>query len=341
MYEAKMGKGHKYYDILKTYKEMIEDGIELSDKQKEHKSLIEEESRILYNEAYFKDNPNSSLVNSISREEGSLPNEREKENALAQASSSDKSGSGALTRSDSGTGDVDMENTSTNSIANVEIKNKSLGKKSSVVTPKETDKEVSTQFAIVELSDLVTSDKNNYPTELQTRIRETKESQLDVNKIAMKLNPNLLGDSNISSEGSPIIQGNGVVISGNGRTMAINKVYKDNLPGKDKYKAYLKENSQDFGLTPEDINNFSEPVLVRILENNNNVEQFAIDSNISTVSSKSEIELAFEDAAQVDNSLLSKYDTTKDIDSSENTDFIRSFISKFIPSSQQTAYFST
>ncbi|WP_336982488.1 PLxRFG domain-containing protein [Acinetobacter modestus] len=132
------------------------------------------------------------------------------------------------------------------------------GKTETVVTP--SGRELEVQHKVVEADDLITSNldsgsvNSEYPQALQPRDRTTLKSVTQINDIANKLNPKLLGDSASSTSGAPIVSSDNEVESGNGRTLAIRKAYQ---AGKaDAYKAWLAEQGYD-------VANMQQPILVR------------------------------------------------------------------------------
>jgi hypothetical protein len=131
-------------------------------------------------------------------------------------------------------------------------------KTETVVTP--AGREFEVRHKVVEASDLITSNLDSgainaeYPQALQPRDRTTLKSVTQVNDIANKLNPKLLGDSASSTNGAPIVSPGNEVESGNGRTLAIRKAYQ--IGKADAYKAWLAEQGYD-------VDNMQQPVLVR------------------------------------------------------------------------------
>lgn len=132
------------------------------------------------------------------------------------------------------------------------------GKTETVVTP--AGREFEVRYKVVEASDLITSNldsgaiNSEYPQALQPRDRTTLKSITQVNDIANKLNPKLLGDSASSTNGAPIVSPGNEVESGNGRTLAIRKAYQTGKA--DAYKDWLSEQGYD-------VANMQQPVLVR------------------------------------------------------------------------------
>ncbi len=132
------------------------------------------------------------------------------------------------------------------------------GKTETVVTP--AGREFEVRHKVVEASDLITSNldsgaiNSEYPQALQPRDRTTLKSITQVNDIANKLNPKLLGDSASSTNGAPIVSPGNEVESGNGRTLAIRKAYQTGKA--DAYKDWLQDQGYD-------VANMQQPVLVR------------------------------------------------------------------------------
>lgn len=132
------------------------------------------------------------------------------------------------------------------------------GKTETVVTP--AGREFEVQHKVVEAADLITSNldsgaiNSEYPQALQPRDRTTLKSVTQVNDIANKLNPKLLGDSASSTNGAPIVSPGNEVESGNGRTLAIRKAYQTGKA--DAYKDWLQDQGYD-------VANMQQPVLVR------------------------------------------------------------------------------
>ena len=132
------------------------------------------------------------------------------------------------------------------------------GKIETVVTP--SGREFEVRHKVVEADDLITSNldsgaiNSEYPQALQPRDRTTLKSVTQVNDIANKLNPKLLGDSASSTSGAPIVSDTNEVESGNGRTLAIRKAYQLGKAGA--YKAWLAEQGYN-------VANMQQPILVR------------------------------------------------------------------------------
>ena len=105
-----------------------------------------------------------------------------------------------------------------------------------------------------------------YPADLQPRGRDRMASEQQVKTIARQLNPDmLLNDTHMLDFGAPIIGPDGMVESGSGRAMAIQRA-KAMHP--DRYRAYVDklrdpETLGRIGFKPENIEGVENPILVR------------------------------------------------------------------------------
>ena len=197
--------------------------------------------------------------------------------------------------------------------------------------------EVSSKYALVEAGDLTTSHtiqghiNRAYPQEIQPRERERLSSQMQMANIMNDIKPELFGHSATAADGAPIVGKDGAVESGNGRTIALSEAYKRGLA--DKYKAWLKDEAEHFGLKPEDVEGMQQPMLVRLRDSNDkntNRAEFAREANQSSNLGSSPAEQAWSDAERVDDALLKKFNPDEDgeIYSEDNMDFINGFLGK-------------
>ena len=125
-----------------------------------------------------------------------------------------------------------------------------------VITPEGT--QVDTSFEVVEAADLISSDDSRFPKKLQPRKRERKTSEDQVRHIIANFDPLQLGPSRLASHGAPIIgMDDNYVESGNGRVMAIRRIYGNNPELAKKYRKYVGV------ISGVDVSKMKEPVLVR------------------------------------------------------------------------------
>lgn len=183
-------------------------------------------------------------------------------------------------------------------------------------------------------SNLETSLEPNpdYPQELQPRDRTREASQQQVEEIAKKLNPALLGESADVGTGAPFVGPDMVVESGNGRVLAITRAMRQ---GKGlTYTQWLKDNAGRFGLDAAKVDNSS--VLVRVRDTEVNRPEFVQKANESQVATYSDSESAAADAKKVTPAMLEMANMDSgDINSVGNGSFVASFINKVVPAAER------
>ncbi len=212
-----------------------------------------------------------------------------------------------------------------------------IGMKGETFTEKGTKIEFA--YQLVEADELIasndTSGKVNpdYPQELQPRDRTRKASQAQIQNIAQKLNPNLLGESAKASDGAPIIGPDNVVESGNGRTIALQKLYTEEMPKESDYRSWLLDNADKYGLDYGDLENMTAPILVRRRTNIVDRQAFVGEANESNVSSMSAAEQAKVDADKMTNRVMHLFNPADngDLNVSTNRAFISAFIGEVVP----------
>lgn len=202
------------------------------------------------------------------------------------------------------------------------------GSQTSVVT--ERGLRVPVRYRLVEIDDLITSHDNDlrvnpaFPPELQPRDRTRASSEEQIARIANDIQPELLADSPKAADGAPIIGPDGLVESGNARTIALRRAY--GMGKTDAYKAWLSENAQRFGLTPEQVGAAKRPMLVRERTADVDRADFARQANEQAVATMSDAEQAKVDARNLPD--LEKLETNDDgtINLYRSSDFIRDFM---------------
>jgi hypothetical protein len=165
-------------------------------------------------------------------------------------------------------------------------------------------------------------------------------SEEQVSKIAAELEPEFLGESPKASEGAPIVGPDGIVESGNARVIALKRLYERNHPNAEKYKQWLKENAERFGLKPEDIERVERPVLVRVRKTEVDRPRFVMEANEPAVAAMSATEQAMADARNMPSELLDIFhpDETGNILVPENRDFVRAFMERVVPPAERGRY---
>lgn len=204
------------------------------------------------------------------------------------------------------------------------------GRSSFLMSPK--GGQVKTVFKLMEASRLIASNdadgtiNPDYPSELQPRDRSRKTSVMQISRIANDLQPEKLTDSGLTSHGAPIVGPDRVVESGNGRTIAIISAYKQGKA--DNYRQFIVNNAETYGFTPEYVNRFKQPVLVRLRKTEVDRAQFARDSNASDLQSMSAAETAWSDAEAVDQRMMALFRPSDNgsLTAAENKSFIDAYI---------------
>jgi hypothetical protein len=189
--------------------------------------------------------------------------------------------------------------------------------------------EVQSRFEVVEASDLTVShspdtfnENPNFPQQLQPRDRTQLERQGQVRDIAVVLRPEEVEASPLTSTGAPIVGPDGVVESGNGRTMAVMLAYQEGLPTAQTYRAYLVQAGF------EDAAAMKAPVLIRRRTTDLSPEQrltLVQDSNVTTVDKLTPTEQARTDAQRLTPEML-RLLRSNDLMTEANADFIRALV---------------
>lgn len=155
-------------------------------------------------------------------------------------------------------------------------------------------------YRVVEAADLVTSHDEGmrvnpvYPAELQPRDRTRAASEEQVARMAQNLDPAQILDSPFAYTGAPIVGPDAVVESGNARTLAIRRAYRE---GKALgYRTALTEAAPRLGLDPQAVSGMKEPVLVRERTADVDRVRFAREANEPPVAALSVTERAKADA---------------------------------------------
>ncbi len=193
---------------------------------------------------------------------------------------------------------------------------------------------IKTRFRVMEASELTPSNTPDgrvnprYPQALQPRDRTNANSQVQVRNIATRLNPERLGSSTDASTGAPIIGSDGVVESGNGRTMAISTAYRQNSPQAQRYREYIRAEAERQGIDPSAVDDMQQPVLVRERTTNVDRADFARRANESSVAGMTSYEQAQADADSLTTQDIQAWapDESGDPLAASNRSFQRNFV---------------
>lgn len=102
--------------------------------------------------------------------------------------------------------------------------------------------------------------------EAQPKERTDTASDAASEQMAKNIRPEEITSAVTAYTGAPTINSRGEVIQGNNRAIALKKMHTSYKGSADTYKQYLKEHAEEFGLTPEDIDNIPNPVLVNMVD---------------------------------------------------------------------------
>lgn len=197
-------------------------------------------------------------------------------------------------------------------------------------TPEINGAEVSGEWAIMDAGKLVASTDEGYDDRLQPRNRARQASKEQTNEIALNLDPARLNDSETTDLGAPIVDARGMVISGNGRTIAIRQAYgSERAERGDAYREFVYNRAKELGIDiPDGVKN---PVLVRRVDNTGemSMEEFAARSNKSQVAGMSVAEQAIADSRRIlEAGLLDIFfpDASGNVLAASNADFYNAFL---------------
>lgn len=193
---------------------------------------------------------------------------------------------------------------------------------------------VKTRYRVMDLAELTPSNAEDgrinpaYPQELQPRDRTNTNSQVQVRNIAANLNPERLGPSSDAATGAPIVGADGVVESGNGRTMAIGQAYRQGRGSS--YRQYVNQQAQAMGMDPSAIGEMQQPVLVRERITNIDRGDFSRRANESTVAGMTAYEQARADAAALTDGDIQQWSPGQSGDplAASNRAFQRTFVAR-------------
>ena len=155
---------------------------------------------------------------------------------------------------------------------------------------------LSGDWVVVDASTLLASSDPGYDQALQPRDRSTLASDSQVHAIATELDPARLADSPTTDTGAPLVSADGMVLSGNGRTLAIRAAYASGLAGP--YAEAVRARAAEMGLAVPD--SMRAPVLVRRLSAETSREDLVRAAELSNrpqILSRNESETAEADAA--------------------------------------------
>lgn len=167
----------------------------------------------------------------------------------------------------------------------------------------------------------------------QNRDRDRAASEAQIMAIVGKFDPEQLGDDNYTDRGAPIIGPDGTIESGNGRVLAINRVFDERPEAAQAYRDYIE--SQGF-----DTKGIERPILIRrrVTEMDDaTLRNFITGSNSDTKQELSAPERAAQDASDILTPEVFTSYMGGALTSQRNGDFVRKFIDA-VPDGQRSTF---
>ena len=218
------------------------------------------------------------------------------------------------------------------------------GKETNVYT--DSGKALPVQYRVVSADDLIASHMADdmtvnpgYPSALQPRDRERVMMRQQVDGMAGTLRPEDLGEGRNLNQGAPLIRSDGVVLNGNGRTIAIRRAQKGERGAA--YRDYIMQNAETFGLKKEDVAGVENPVLVREVQGDISAEMMQDIVGSTTGGSRmGASENAQQDAGKVTYGMMDAYvpNDKGDITSAANRRFVAGILHKLVGKDEMNAY---
>lgn len=205
------------------------------------------------------------------------------------------------------------------------------------------------RYRVADLSDLIPSNlptgapNPRFPAELQPRARERAASQLQIDRIAQSLDPDvLLNDFGRLDAGPMIVGADNIVESGNGRVLALRRAAEQHP---ERYQAYietLRRDLADYGLTARDVEGVQRPVLVRERVTPVDRVAFTAEANGAAGLGMSPVEQAVQSASKLSDEVVAGL-TIGDADTiatalrrADNRDVVRQWLSG-VPENERAA----
>lgn len=165
----------------------------------------------------------------------------------------------------------------------------------------------------------------DYPQTLQPRDRSRKSYNDQIGRLVATFNPQVLTWSATISDGAPIVGPDGVVESGNGRTMALSRIYRAGGEKAEQYRVTVRQWAKELGIPMPKV---PHPVLVRVRQTDVDRAEFARLANVAAMQQMSAGEQAVADAAQMTADLVLQIIPEKGIGTTANAHFVDLFIAQ-------------
>lgn len=201
---------------------------------------------------------------------------------------------------------------------------RAVGNKATVTIPATRNK-VEVQDELLDLADVKFAEG-----ELQNRDRSRPQTQQFLRRFTSEFDPEGLGGDKSTDRGAPIINKDGVILSGNGRTMGIEEIYEKYPEQAEKYRQFLRDNGWN-------IEGIERPFLARRLLSDVDEREFVTGSNEADIAALSPPEQASQDAKDIlKPDVLAKY-YGGDLKAAKSDAFVSSFLAGLSPQQRENA----
>jgi HK97 family phage portal protein len=181
-----------------------------------------------------------------------------------------------------------------------------------------------------------------YDKKLLPRDRSHDASQMQIDRVAKNLVPDaVLRDFHQIDKGTPIIDMKGNVLSGNGRTLALQKVNKEHPEKWNEYKEKLVATAKEHGISARAVSLMQNPVLVRELVGDHNLTEFVKEANAPSFLRQSPLEKAKRDRSLLSPDIVNKFNSktgekfSTALTKERNSSFVKGFLDN-IPDTERS-----
>lgn len=191
-------------------------------------------------------------------------------------------------------------------------------------------------WQVVDLNDIVASHHADtltvnklFPAELQPRDRGRQSYHEQINRLILGFDPSLLMWSANVSDGAPVVgPSDGVVESGNGRTIALTRIYASHPAKARQYQQTAQRWCKELGCEwpAWTAHSGARPVLVRVRQTELDRAEFARQANVAGQQVMSATELAISDSHNLNRDVLHLLTPDSDLGSAKNAKFVAAFI---------------
>ena len=201
--------------------------------------------------------------------------------------------------------------------------------------------DIDVRFELVEHDSVIASNidegtnlspNKKYTEKLQPRDRDTIESLSQIIEISGEnFDPRVLIFPDVNGKtGAPVVGPDNMVESGNGRILALGRIYKNKGPNLANYKSTMKAWASMYGIDPAKIDSMSQPIIIRRrtkdLSEANRIK-FTQESNTSETADLQMDEKALIDSGLIDQEMV-RLLNDNDINHKSNAEFVKQMFAR-------------